>query len=153
MTAAVGGERWRIAGERRRWALAFSVGLNLFLAALLIAHLLRGPAAEAPPTPAERIDRLAASLPQPDGDRLRAAMHAASGRITAELDDFRAAQDRVRAALRADPFDAAALRQAMQEARDRHATMGASVQEVIAAAAAEMSPAGRAGLAAWPGKH
>ena len=153
MTAALGGERWRIAGERRRWALAFSVGLNIFLAALLVAHLLRGSDGATPPTPAERIERLAASLPPADGDRLRAAMQAASGGIAAALDEFRAAQDRVRAALRADPFDPAALRQAMQEAQVRHAAMGAAIQEVVATAAARMSPAGRAGLADWPRKR
>jgi uncharacterized membrane protein len=145
--------RWRATGERWRWALALSIGLNLFLAALLVAHLLRGAPEEAPATPAERIERLAASLPAADGDKLRAAMQAASGRITAELDDYHAAQDKVRAALRTDPFDPAALRQAMEEARARHATMSLAVQEVVAAAAAAMSPAGRAGLAEWPKKH
>ncbi|MFO1059809.1 MAG: periplasmic heavy metal sensor [Dongiaceae bacterium] len=153
MTAALGGERWRIAGERRRWALAFSVGLNVFLAALLVAHLLRGPAEATPPTPAERIERLAASLPQADGDRLRAAMQAASGGIAAALDEFRAAQDRMRDALRAEPFDPAALRRAMQEVQGRHAALGTAIQEVVATAAAGMTPAGRAGLAAWPRKH
>jgi uncharacterized membrane protein len=149
---AVGGERWRVADERWRWVLALSVGLNLFLAALLVAHLLRD-RDEEPTTPSARIERIAASLPQADGDKLRAAMRAASGPITAELDDLHAAQDKVRAALRADPFDPAALRQAMQEARARHAAMSAAVQDVVAAAAAEMSPVGRAGLAEWPRRH
>lgn len=153
MTVGTAGERWRAVDERWRWALAISVGLNLFLAALLAAHLLRGTDEVPPTSPSGRIERLAASLPPADGDKLRAAMQAASGRITADLDDYRAAQDQVRAVLRADPFDPAALREAMREVQARHAVLSAAIQEVVAKAAAAMSPAGRDELAEWPHKH
>jgi uncharacterized membrane protein len=133
-----------------RWGLVASVALNLFLVALVATHLLSHPRGGRRMAPVMRIDSLAATLPAPDGDKLRAALQARSGEIGAALDRFRAAQDEVRARLRSEPFDLAALKRAMAEAQGRHQVMEAAIQDLIAGAAAEMSAAGRDKLAVWP---
>ena len=133
-----------------RWGLGASIALNLFLVALVAGHLLGHPRGGRRMAPVMRIDSLAATLPAPDGDKLRAALQARSGDISAAVDRFRAAQDKVRAVLRSEPFDPAALKQAMAESQDRHLAMEAAIQDLIAGAAGEMSAAGRAKLAEWP---
>ena len=136
---------------RWRWGLGASIALNLFLVALIATHLLSRQHAGRHITPTMRIDSLAATLPTPDGDKLRAALQARSD-IGAALDEFRAAQDKVRKILRTEPFDQAALKQAMAEARVRHQVVEAAIHDLIAGVAGQMSAEGRAKLAEWPRK-
>ncbi len=51
--------------------------------------------------------------------------------------------------LRREPFDNAALRAAMAESRAARQEFDTALQAVMAQAAGEMSPAGRAALADW----
>src|SRR2546430_2065116 len=91
---------------------------------------------DAPPVDA-RIDGLAATLPPADGDKLRAALQARKD-IGAGIDDLRAAQDKVRAILRAEPFDEAALRQAMTEVQARHRVVEMAIHDLIAGVAGQL---------------
>jgi uncharacterized membrane protein len=137
--------------KRWRWVLGASIALNVFLVALIVAHLVGHIHGEKRLRPTMRIDSLAATLPPADGDKLRAALQARKD-IAAAIDDFHAAQDKVRAALRAQPFDEAALRQAMAEVQARHRTVELAIHDLIAGVAGQLSPEGRAKIAEWPRK-
>jgi len=144
--------RVRLRGAR--WGLWASLALNVFLAAIIVAHVAahRGPS-HGPGASAgfgARIDRMAASLPDADGARLRAAFGARSEQVTEAAKSFRQAMAGVRRSLRAEPFDPAALRAAMAESRAKRGAIEEELQAVVAAAAAEMSPEGRTRLAEWP---
>ena len=135
--------------RRWRWGFGASVALNLFLVALVATHVLSHPRGWRRMTPPMRIDSLAATLPPADGDKLRAALQA-RGDIGAAVDQFRSAQEAVRAILRTEPYDAAALRQAMAEAQARHQAVESAIHDLIAGVAGQLSPEGRAKLAEWP---
>ena len=138
--------------NRWRWVLGASLALNaFFLVALIVPHLVGHGHGGKRVRPAMRIDSLAATLPQADGDKLRAALQARKD-IAAAIDDFHAAQDKVRAVLRAQPFDEAALRQAMAEVQTRHRTVESAIHDLIAGVAGQLSPEGRAKMAEWPRK-
>ena len=135
--------------KRWRWAFGASIALNVFFIALIVTHLVGHRHGEKRVRPAMRIDGLAATLPPADGDKLRAALQARKD-IGAAIDDLRAAQDKVRAILRAQPFDEAALRQAMTEVQARHRVAETAIHDLIAGVAGQLSPEGRAKLAEWP---
>lgn len=136
----------------RRFALTISIGVNVFLAAVILTHLwfhrASMPAHSADVRP--RMERMAASLPAGDGDTLRAVFAGRSDAVTAETTAYHQAQEAIRAALRAEPFDPAALQAAMAAARDRRRALEIELQGVIADTAAKISMAGRAKLAEWP---
>ena len=134
---------------RWRWGLGASIALNLFLVALIATDLLSHRHGGRRMAPTMRIDSLAATLPTPDGDKLRAALQARND-IGVALDEFRAAQDKVRNILRTEPFDQAALKQAMTEVQARHQVVEAAIHDLIAGVAGQMSAEGRAKLADWP---
>jgi uncharacterized membrane protein len=145
-------------GEDRnaRWLLLVSLALNLFFigagGALLVRHYA-APAAVTPPldrSVGARIERLAATLPAADADILRSEYRANASRLDAVRDGYRSAQDEVRRVLRAEPFDPEAMRTAMTATRTARQGFDQMLQDVIAAAAAKMSVAGRNKLADWP---
>jgi uncharacterized membrane protein len=140
-----------------RWLLLISLGLNLFLVgaagAFALRHYLAQPAAGAAPVDrsvAARIERLAATLPASDGDILRGEYRATAPTVDGARDAYRRAQDQVRQTLRTEPFQPAAMRAAMSETRSARQAFDQLLQDVIASAAAKMSPAGRNKLAEWP---
>jgi len=96
-----------------------------------------------------RIERLADSLPHADADKLRAEFRSRQSNIEAAVASYRQAQRAVREALRAEPFDPAALRAAMAEARSARSRLDEALQDVIATAGAMMTPEGRRSLADW----
>lgn len=140
-----------------RVVLLVSLGLNLFFVgaagALVVRHSLSPPVASIATTDrsvAARIERLAATLPAADADILRAEFRANAAMVQNAQDIYRQAQDRVRQALRADPFAIEPLRAAMTETRTARQGFDQPLQELIATAAAKMSAAGRDKLADWP---
>jgi uncharacterized membrane protein len=147
----------RIPDDRAsRRVLLVSLALNLFFLGLAGAFVVRtyyAPSA----TPAlvdrsvaARIDRLAATLPPADAEKLRGEFRAEVAKVEPAREAYRVAQDKARAVLRAEPFDVAALRVAMRETRAARQTLDEALHEVIAAAAMDMSAAGRGKLAEWP---
>lgn len=139
-------------GRMSRRILLVSLALNLFFvgawAALAWRHHF-GPHHGGGGTPAARIERLAAALPAADAEKLRGEMRARAGKLDAATGAFRRAQMHVREALRAEPFNPDALRSAMADARAARLTVDEAIQDVIAAASAQMAPEGRRKLADW----
>jgi uncharacterized membrane protein len=141
-------------GANRRWriALAVSLAVNLLLIGVLgtwaARPLFRGP----PPQPsfARVIDRIAHRLDDSDAAALRSAYDARREDIARLSGNMRAARNKVRGALRAEPFDANALGAAMNEASAARASFDAAIQDVMREGAVAMSPAGRRALARGP---
>jgi uncharacterized membrane protein len=134
-----------------RWLLLGSLALNLFFVGIAIAMAVR-PAA----SPSwdrnvfVRVERLAASLPPADGDLVRGQIRTNHAPIEDTQTKYRAAQDAIRATLRNEPFDVAALQAAMAQTRAARQNFDQAIQGVFATSAAQMSPAGRRALADWP---
>jgi len=139
------------AGRRSRWILFASLALNLFFVGACAALAWRHYAWERHGhwNPATRIERLAASLPPGDGEKLRSEFRAHQSNIEAAVTTYRQAQRHMREALRAEPFNAEALRAAMAEARTARGKLDEALQDVIATAGAAMTPEGRRSLADW----
>jgi uncharacterized membrane protein len=144
-----GGSHWRL-------LLLGSLALNLFFvgAAGAVAIRYSGPAplatvARIDHSLAGRIDHIADKLPPGDGNLLRAELRGEAIKVAAAQADLRLAQDDVRKSLRAQPFDADALRAAMAESRTAHDNVDRVVHDMIAAAAPKMSVVGRVKLADW----
>jgi uncharacterized membrane protein len=140
-----------------RVLLIGSLALNLFfigtITALAIRHYLapsQPVALERPRTAAARIERLAAPLPAADAEKLRAAFRAREAAAEGGRDTLNRAFDRIQSALRAEPFDGAQLRAAFGAARAARPVYEQAMQDILAAAAGEMSHAGRDKLADWP---
>jgi uncharacterized membrane protein len=137
-----------------RWSrriLYVSLALNLFFVGAWAALAWRHYAWDhhRPWTPATRIERLAEALPSADAEKLRAEFRAHQSTIDATVSAFRQAQRAVRDALRAEPFNPAALRSAMADARMARSRLDEALQDVIATAGATMTPEGRRSLADW----
>jgi uncharacterized membrane protein len=139
-----------------RWLVLISLALNLFFVgvagALVARNYLSTPVLVAVPdrSVASRIDRLAATLPPADAEKLRAEFRARLATVEPAREAYRRAQDTTRDILRTEPFDIGALRAAMAQARAARLVLDEALHGVVAAAAAQMSPAGREKLADWP---
>jgi uncharacterized membrane protein len=132
-----------------RWLLFASLALNLFFIGVAGALLIRQPA---PPdrSVAGRIDRLAATLPAADADRLRQEFQSQRPAIEKARDSYDAARDGIRQALRREPFEIAAMQEAMRRTRAARQGFDQELQAMLAVAAAKMSAEGRERLAQWP---
>ncbi len=131
-----------------RWLLLGSLALNLFFIGLIAALAMREPA-PSDRSASGRIERLASSLPAPDSDKLRAEFNASRSSVDGARSKYEEAREGIRAVLRREPFDNAAMREAMAKTRAARQDFDAVLQGVIAKAAGEMSPAGRAKMADW----
>jgi uncharacterized membrane protein len=140
-----------------RWLLIGSLALNLFFVGTLVslaarAYMLPGQpvATERPRTAAARIERLAAPLPAADAEKLRAAFRARETAAEGARDALNKAYEGAQAALRAEPFDPAALRAALAEARAARPAYDQVMQDILLTGASAMSVEGRKRLADWP---
>jgi uncharacterized membrane protein len=136
-----------------RWLLLGSLALNLFFIGAAIALAVRPPA---PPASAwnrdvlVRVERIVASLPPADATILRSQIDANRDGIESAQTKYRASQDVIRQTLRAEPFDADAMRAAMATSRTSRQAFDLTIQSAFASSAAQMSQAGRQALADWP---
>jgi uncharacterized membrane protein len=137
-------------GITHRALLFGSVALNLFFVGITVALLVRSPAPTPPRNVATRIEQLAQTLPPDDGAKLRGAYAREHTDVNAARAAYEKARDGIRAELRREPFDAAAMADAMSKTRAARQQFDLALQGMIAAAAAEMSPAGRQAMADWP---
>jgi uncharacterized membrane protein len=144
-------------GARLRWLLLGSLALNLFFvgAAGAVAFRYSSPVPLATVSHidhslAGRLDRIASSLPPEDAELLRTQLHAEALKMATAQADLRLSQENVRTTLRAEPFDADAMRAAMAENRIARQNFDQVLHDTIAGAAAKMSDVGRAKLAEWP---
>ena len=134
-----------------RWLLLGSLALNLFLIGAAVAIAIRAPA---PPAWDRnvfvRVERIATTLPPSDAALLRGQIKANREAIEDTQTKYRTAQDTIRATLRQQPFDPAAMREAMAKTRAARQNFDQTIQGVFATTAAQMSAAGRHALADWP---
>ena len=136
--------------------LLVSLSLNLFFvgvfAAYVARHYLFAPTAASviDRSPAARIERLSATLPTADAEKLRGEFRNRQAAVEVARENYRRAQDVIRRILRAEPFDPAAMRAAMTDTRAARQSFDQALQGVIVAAAEQMSVAGRNKLADWP---
>jgi uncharacterized membrane protein len=131
-----------------RTLLFGSLALNLFFIGVTAALLIRSPN-PAPRNVSARIERLAESLPAADALKLRTEFAAAGSAVEKARADYDKARDGIRDVLRREPFDAAAMREAMGKSRAARQEFDVVLQGMIAKAAGEMSPAGRQAMADW----
>jgi uncharacterized membrane protein len=89
-------------------------------------------------------------LPAADAERLRAAFRARASAAEGAREALNKAYERAQDVLKAAPFDVAALRAALAEARGVRPAYDQVMQEILIAGASAMSPEGRARLADWP---
>ncbi|HLA21517.1 MAG TPA: periplasmic heavy metal sensor [Pseudolabrys sp.] len=134
-----------------RWLLLGSLALNLFFVGAAVAMAIRAPA----PSTWDRnvfvrVERIAATLPPTDADLLRGQIDANRAEIEDTQTKYRTAQHEIRATLRQEPFDPAAMRAAMAKSRAARQNFDQVVQGVFAGVATQMSAAGRHALADWP---
>lgn len=141
------------AGRARRWLLIASLALNLFFIGGLVSvatHRLGHSGAPAQDRTLEaRIDRLTASLPKQDAALLQAQFKTTESAIEAARRTSREAQQAVRTALTAEPFDPAAAAQALSTLRDARDRLWSEIHGALVKAAIAMSPEGRERLARW----
>jgi uncharacterized membrane protein len=94
-----------------------------------------------------RLNEIASTLPSPDADLLRAEIGADAREVAAAQADLRLSHEAVRNTLRAEPFDAEAMRAAMAVDRQAHENFELVLHDVIASAVGKMSLVGRNKLA------
>lgn len=133
-----------------RWLLLGSLALNLFFVGIALAMAIRSPAPSMwNPDVFVRIERVADSLPAADADLLRGEVNKSRSTLAAAQDAYHRSRDEIRAALRQDPFNAAALREVMARTRLARQNQDQILQNLFAEAAAKMSRSGRLALADW----
>ena len=129
------------------WSLALNVFLVCGIAAFLLGSSLQKPGPSGTGGPARQFEMLAARLPAEDANVLRAVFGKKADAIEEEHKAAHRTRDAVRLALSAEPYNLEATRQAISEAEAAHFRLDKLLQDVIASAAAKMTPEGRAKLA------
>jgi uncharacterized membrane protein len=138
-------------GGSSRWLLLGSLALNLFFVGAAVAITIRTPAAPAwDRNVFVRVERIATTLPPSDADLLRGQIKSNREAIEDTQTKYRTAQDSIRVTLRQEPFDPAAMREAMAKTRAARQNFDQTIQGVFATTAGKMSAAGRHALADWP---
>ena len=145
---------------RMRYLLVGSLALNLaFVGAAGAVAFQRSTTVPLQPviginhTVAQRMDVIIANLPADDAKVMRAVLRVDAAKLVAAEAQMRLSRETVRTKLRADPYDPAAVRVALTEASTARDHFFQLLEDVIADATAQMSPAGRATLADWPVRH
>lgn len=130
-------------------ALLVSLAVNVLLAGAIATHVLRQPAAPTGERWRIAAESLAATLPAADAATLRAVLANHTPALEIASADVRKAREGIRQALRAEPFNAAALDRAMAEFTARRLEVQKRFQAVIAGTAAQVSPEARNRMAEW----
>lgn len=125
-----------------------SLGLNLFLGAMLVSAYLHQEPARGLPMPDRLVERVAADLPAADAERLRRAFTAQRAPFAALDEEYRQATLRVRAAAAREPFDGEELRTRMDAARAVRRRIGDLIQETMLSLMPELSLSARERLVA-----
>ena len=130
----------------RRLALGLwvSLGVNVFLATLIGAHLLHRPAPRLEMgLLSERVIR---GLPEQDAGRVTAIMARERPRFRASRERLNAARDSLASAITRLPYDPVLVSQRLEEFRQRWQELSDRFAEVLLPVLADLSPEGRAKL-------
>lgn len=132
-----------------RFVLPASLALNAFLTGIVVTLWLRPTLPPPPPRPETIVAEMAAALPTADADILRASFAARAPHLGNRPRNREETFDRIRAALRAEPFDALTLATIFAEGRRTRDRIDDSIEGALIEAAGKMSPEGRHKLADW----
>lgn len=127
-----------------KWALVASLGLNLVFVGLFAAAAFRGP----PPPPAPGLWHYARALPDPYRRELGRALRDSRRDWIGPREALRGQRQAMAAALTAEPFDPAAVREVLARETQLLGDLSARGRELLLAEIARMSPADRAAYAA-----
>jgi uncharacterized membrane protein len=138
-------------GAGARWLLLGSLALNLFFIGVAVAMCLNAPARTSrwDPNVFVRVERMAAALPQADGDILRGEMRARQDAIAAAQTKYHDARNAIRETLRQEPFKADDMNAAMAATRAARMAFDGALAGAMSEAATKMSAQGRQALADW----
>lgn len=131
------------------WSLALNIFLVCGIAAFAADSWFPKAAHHGKGGPAYHFEMLASRLPLADAKVLLTEFGERSSAIEEAHTATHRSRDNVRLALRAEPYDDGAAREAMSQAQAAHLRLEKLLQDAIASAAARMTPAGRARLADW----
>lgn len=126
-----------------RMLALLSLGLNLFLGAMLVASWRHSPPPPYMPMPDRFVERVVRDLPDADAARLRAAFEPQRPRYAALSDEYREAGQTVRDLLQTERFDPQALRKATEAARNKRRQIGELTEETVLSILPDLSPAAR----------
>lgn len=140
---------------RNRWpmiVLLLSLGANMFLGGFILGHRPPPfgpppPPGGPPPDPARMVERVASQLAPEDAAILRRALNANRSLFEDELRRRHEFPNRLRAALKAEPFDPKALLAVFEENDREEAQLRERIAAALVGAAAAMSPEGRRRMA------
>jgi len=130
-----------------RFLLPASLALNAFLAGVILV-LWSGPHFP-PPRPERMIEDMAATLPAADGQILQQSFAARAPNVGGRPRNREDMFERIRTALRAEPFDPAAMSLIFSEGRKVRDQIDDSIEAALVEAAGKMSAEGRRKLAEW----
>jgi len=141
-----------------RWLLLTSLALNVVFVGAAGAVAFRYGGGAVPLTHvtqinhsvATRLRQVAATLPSSDAEVMLSEFRADAVKVAAAQADLRLSRQALRDSLRAEPFDANAMRAAMATTRTARENLEQVLHDMIATAAAKMSVVGRNKLADWP---
>jgi uncharacterized membrane protein len=132
----------------RGYLFGLSVALNVFLVALIAAHLVRPSLAPAaPPRGGGPLGRLIAQLPPDEADKVRAVLDRERPSYQAARDKVSAAHREVGAAIGRTPYDEAAVRSALADWQASWHEFSTRFNLVFLDAVRTLSDQGRARLA------
>jgi uncharacterized membrane protein len=141
---------------RVRWLLLTSLALNVFFvgAAGAVAFRYTGTVplthvTQIDHSVASRLNHIAATLPTADAQLMLAEFRTDAVKVASAQADLRLSREELRNSLRAEPFDANALRAAMTANNTARQNFEQLFQGMIATAATKMSVVGRNKLADW----
>jgi uncharacterized membrane protein len=133
---------------RRGILLGASLGLNLFLAGVIGAHMLRPMLAGPPPGSAEGpLGRLIGALPPDDAQRVRAVLERERPNYVDARMQISVARREVAAAIARTPYDEAAVRAALSDWHDSLQRFAARFDVALLEALGTVSDHGRTRLA------
>ena len=144
--------------SRVRWLFVTSLALNVFFvgAAGAVAFRYGGTGtvplsniAQINRDVANRLNEIAASLPAADAEVMRSELRANAEKVASAQADLRLSREELRNDMRAEPFDAGALRSAMATNRAARENFELVLNGVLVTAATKMSVVGRNKLADW----
>ncbi len=137
----------RLTPTRRTW-FAASVALNVFLVALVAAHLVRPSLAPAaPPHATGPLSRILADLPTAEADKVRAVLDREKPAYQAARERVSAAHREVAAAIARTPYDEDAVRRALASWQASWQEFSTRFNLVFLDAVRTLSDQGRARLA------
>ena len=136
--------------NRSALALRASLVVNVFLLALIVAHVLRAQIADSAAHPEGQaiVARLTAVLPAEDAARFRAQLDLMRSEYEPQRERIGEARQALLRAIARDPYDPAGVRRALADYQQSWRDFTSRFDEAFLAALDTISPHGRARLAA-----